>query len=296
MGKKFIRLIFLWAGILLPLVLIAFGGRVQKKGRWPSQSIEKPFVIVIPSYNNARYCEQNLLSVLGQEYQRFRVIYTDDASTDETWDKVKALVGGSPLKDRITLIRHEKNRGSLRNLYEMIHMCGDDEIVVRVDGDDFLAHPFVLKKLNRIYADLSIWMTYGNYLDYPSYRQHPRLCEAFPAHVLRGRRFRQHKWVSTHLHTFYAGLFKKISIDHLKKEGEFLPMAGDLAIVFPMLEMAGDHFHFVDEVLYLYNRLNPINDHKKNRQLQSQCESYVRSLPSYSPLKNPPYLMPQAVQ
>ena len=40
-------------------------------------------------------------------------------------------------------------------------------------------------------------------------------------------------------------------------------VAGDLAFMWPMIEMSGlEHFKFIDEVLYVYNESNPINDHK----------------------------------
>ena len=163
--------------------------------------------------------------------------------------------------------------------------------MVRVDGDDLLAHTLVLKKLNRVYADPKIWMTYGNYLDYPTYKQKPQLCQKFPKAVLRNQRFRQYKWITSHLHTFYAGLFKKISPHHLTKDGEFLPVAGDVAIILPMLEMAAGHFQFIEDVLYLYNRTNPLSDHLSQRLvLQNSLDRYVRSLPSYQPLEHPPYL------
>ncbi len=289
MSKNLIRLLVLWLGVLLPFLLLFMG--IKEKGRRPrvGKLPEKPFVIVIPSYNNEKYCEQNLLSILGQDYHNFRVIYLEDASTDSTYEKVENLISRSPLKDRVTLIHRKKNVGSLKNLYDAIHSCRDDEIVVRVDGDDFLAHPFVLKKLNKVYANSNIWMTYGNYLDYPGYKQSPKFCEEFPSHVIRMGSFRKYKWVSSHLQTFYAGLFKKISMDHLMKENVFLPMAGDLAFMMPLLEMARTHVKRIDEVLYLYNRINPISDHKKNLQLQSACEGHVRSLSPYAPLEKPPY-------
>ncbi len=288
MAKKFIRLLVLWTVVALPFVLFFTGSSASKRssGRVSrgEKRAEKEFVVVIPSYNNAKYCEQNLLSILGQDYNNFRVIYVDDASTDETWEKVERLVNQSKLKDRVTLIHREKNVGSLANLYEVINSCHDNEIVVRVDGDDFLAHPFVLKKLNKVYSEGDVWMTYGNYLDYPSYKQNPQICEELPSDVIRKGNFRNYKWVTSHLQTFYAGLFKKIQKESLMRGGVFLPMAGDLAFIMPLLEMAGSHTRYIHEVLYLYNRINPISDHKKNLNLQSQCEGYVRSLPSYEKL------------
>jgi len=287
MSKKLIRLFVLWSAVLLPFLLlwISRGEKKARLGKIP----EKPFVIVVPSYNNEKYCQQNILSILGQEYHNFRVIYLDDASTDRTLEKVEAIVNESPLRGRVTVIRREENVGSVKNLYDAVQSCKDHEIIVRVDGDDFLAHPFVLKQLNKVYADQNVWMTYGNYLDYPSYVQNPKLCEEFPASVIRSGSFRKYKWVSTHLQTFYAGLFKKIDVEHLKKEGAFLPMAGDVALLIPLLEMARSHIRHIKDVMYLYNRINPISDHKKNLQLQSACEGHVRSLAPYAPLEKPPY-------
>lgn len=289
MKKTIIRSLFLIGGLLVPLAVIFVSVRENKRNRLSGPLPEKPFVIVIPSYNNALFCEQNLISILNQQYDNFRVIYIDDASKDETYEKVKAFVDRSPLKDRVTIIHRKENQGSIKNLFDAVHSCNDEEIVVRVDGDDFLAHPLVLKKLNKIYANSSIWMTYGNYLDYPTYKQKPQICQKIPRTILRSKRFRHYKYVTAHLHTFYAGLFKKVSPNHLMKEGKFLPMGGDVALMIPMLEMAAGHFRFIDEVLYLYNRTNPLNDHKTNLALQSSCDAYIRALPSYEPLEEPPY-------
>ena len=297
MKKKFIRFAFLLGASLIPIVLIFLSPRDKKSPRHAKIRPEKAFVIVVPSYNNSNYCEQNILSILHQRYENFRVIFIDDASKDDTFEKVKALVDRSPKKDKVTLIRNAENQGSLKNLYTAIHSCDDQEIVVRVDGDDLLAQPFVLKKLNKVYADPNIWMTYGNYLDYPTYKQKPQQCQKFPKSVLRTHRFRQYKWVTSHLHTFYAGLFKKISKEHLSKDDIFLPVAGDVAIILPMLEMAAGHFQFIEEILYLYNRTNPLSDHLNNRLvLQNSYDRYVRSLPSYQPLEQAPYVPVEAIR
>ncbi len=297
MKKKFIRVAVLLGASLIPIVLILLSPRDKKSPRVGKTHPEKAFVIVVPSYNNSPYCEQNILSILNQRYENFRVIFIDDASKDDTFEKVKALVDRSSKKDKVTLIRNSENQGSLKNLYTAIHSCSDQEIVVRVDGDDLLAQPFVLKRLNKVYADSNVWMTYGNYLDYPTYKQKPQLCQKFPKSVLRTHRFRQYKWVTSHLHTFYAGLFKKISTEHLSKDGVFLPVAGDVAIILPMLEMAAGHFQFIEEILYLYNRTNPLSDHLNNRLvLQNSYDRYVRSLPSYQPLEQAPYVPVEAVR
>lgn len=62
-------------------------------------------------------------------------------------------------------------------------------------------------------------------------------------------------------------------------------MAWDLALMLPMLEMSGKHAVFIRDVLYLYNRSNPLNDHKVNVKLQSNCAEYARRITQYPRLK-----------
>lgn len=250
---------------------------------------EKPFVVIIPSYNNSLYCEKNLHSVLTQNYKNFRIIYIDDASKDDTLTKVTEFIADSPLKDKVRLVHNQVNQGSLSNLYSAIHSCDDEEIVVTVDGDDFLAHENVLSKLNKIYSLSPTWVTYGNFLDYPSYKQKPVSCKPFPKSVIFNNSFRKHEWVSSHLKTFYAGLFKQIRKEDLCYKGSFMPMGGDLALMMPMLEMSGKHTRFISEIMYLYNRSNPLSDHIINLPLQSECANYVRGLPKYKKLKALPF-------
>lgn len=295
MKKNFIIgfLVLFVIGVLTPFLFAKRERRQREKST--SLLIEKPFVIVIPSYNNSNYCEQNLLSVLNQNYKNFRVIYIDDSSKDDTYEKVQTIIDRSPIKERVTLIRNSQNQGALKNLYLAIHSCQDDEIIATVDGDDFLAHADVLKKLNKVYSNPQVWMTYGNYLDYPSYRQKPQICKPFPKIVIRNNSFRNHEWVSSHLRTFYAGLFKKIDVNDLMFEGHFLPMGWDLAFMLPMLEMSGKHCRFIEDVLYLYNRSNPINDHKINLTLQSKCANHIYSKEPYARLETPPQLEEEMV-
>ena len=277
-----------WLFSAVALLGIAFaawqGFKPHKKHYRVVVTEEKPFVIIIPSYNNSAVVEKNLRSVFDQKYSNYRVIYIDDCSTDDTLAKVEKLVKESGLADRVRILHNEKNRGAVANFYYAIHSCKDNEIVVAVDGDDFLAHDGVLTKLNRVYADSNVWMTYGNYLDYPSYKQEVISCKKIPESVVHNNRFRKEDWVSSHLRTFYAGLFKQIKLQDLLLDGHFYPMAGDLAMLFPLLEMAGSHSAFIPDILYLYNRSNPLNDHKINFSLQEKCAQIIRKSSPYSPL------------
>ena len=64
--------------------------------------------------------------------------------------------------------------------------------------------------------------------------------------------------------------------DLLNKNQEYYSVAWDLAIMLPMLEMAGKRQEFISEVLYAYNDSNPISDHKIKRKEQILAAKEIR--------------------
>ena len=62
------------------------------------------------------------------------------------------------------------------------------------------------------------------------------------------------------------------------------PMAGDLAIIFPIIEMAGWHVIFGNELMYVVNQENEINDNKVNRSLQLKYDKIIRKSQHYKSL------------
>lgn len=247
---------------------------------------EKPFVLVIASYNNEKYYKGNLDSIFSQEYQNYRVIYIDDASTDQTYSCVKNYIAEKGMQDKVTLIHNEVNRKALHNLYTAIHSCNNEEIVVIVDGDDRLTNPLVLSDLNRYYQNDVVWMTYGQYIRYPDYQI--GMCAPVKKSTLKEAKVRFGKWQYSHLRTFYAGLFKRIKLEDLMYEDEIFQVTYDLAIMYPMLEMAREHAFFTPEVSYEYNYETPLTDAKVRLALQEKMERYIRALPVYNALKEHP--------
>lgn len=248
-------------------------------------SDHKPFVVVIPSYNNFKWCKKNLGSVLRQDYDNFRIIYIDDASNDGMEARIKEYLSHKDqVFSRVQYIRNEKNRGAMANLYDAIHSCRDDEIVVVLDGDDWLAHDSVLSRLNELYANPDVWLTYGNYIEYPTYKKSDNCAKLIPPKIVKESAFREYKWSASHLRTFYAGLFKRIALHDFLFNGKFYDSSCDLASMFPMLEMAGEHAKFVKDILCIYNRDNPLNDDKVRFEKQQALDHYIRALPRYERL------------
>lgn len=246
---------------------------------------EKPIVVLTTSYNNIKWLKKNIESILNQKYSNFRVIYVDDFSMDGTADAVEELIANSDIKIPFSLIRNSKRIGSLANIYSAVHSCSDEEIVVSVDGDDWLPHEFVLQTVNSYYANSNIWLTHGTLIEYPN----NAVAWSIPVHpiIVRKNLFRTARCPS-HLRTFYAWLFKKVRKEDLLFQNEFFSMAWDQAIMFPMIEMAGERHAFIPTITYVYNVSNPINDNKTNPNLQRVLEEYIRAMPPYQRLDTNP--------
>lgn len=246
----------------------------------PSTALsEKKITIIIPSYNNAKWYRYNLESVFEQDYNNYQVIYLNDCSTDGTGELVDAYIKESNMTNKVTLIQNETRSGALGNIYKAIHMCNDDDIIVTIDGDDWLASKDVLSIINEAYHDPNVWLTYGQYCYLPAYNVGH--CREIPAEVITKNAFRHYVWVTSHLRTFYAGLFKQIKHEDLLYKDKYFSMAWDVAFLMPMLEMSGGKFKFIPHVTYVYNTQNPLNDFRSDRVLQWALDNYIRHKPKY---------------
>ncbi|MCX5921946.1 MAG: glycosyltransferase family A protein [Candidatus Dependentiae bacterium] len=245
----------------------------------PNKDGERHMVIVIASYNNKDWYQGNLDSVFSQSYKNYHVVYVDDCSADGTGELVKHYIEEKQQQDRVTLICNKNRIGALANYYNIIHMCNDGDIIVQLDGDDRLADETVLATVNKAYADSSTWLAYSQFTRWPK-----MLIGWNKPHVkdTKGNRGLS----PSHLHTFYAKLFKKIKREDLMYEGDFFQMTWDMAIMLPMVEMASEeHVGFMPEVLYIYNDDNPINDHRVDKTLQSTLDKFIRTKEKYDALE-----------
>jgi len=273
------------------------------------------FAILVASFNNAKWCEKNLESIVNQDYKKYQIIYIDDCSPDNTgilvekWlnkkkinyktltihynenldllsvnqyiEYLSSLIRISRKDCQFLLIRNVERKLALHNLVMAIYACEDSEIIVEVDGDDFLAHPNVLSKLNKIYNFPNIWLTYGQFRNLSDGKK----CawnRKIPRNVLVSRSIRKYPHLPTHLRTFYAGLFKKIKLEDLVFEGTFYKMTWDVAFMLPMVEMAGNKVRYISESLLIYNDLNDINDHKVDGKYQLNLSKLIRKRPQYA--------------
>ncbi len=234
----------------------------------------RPFTIIIVGFNNGATIEKTLSSVFSQNYENYRLIYIDDASDDGSFDLARDLIYESDHLTQVTLVHNESRLGNLANMVRAVQTCIDEEVVVVLPGEDWLAHEWVLQRLNAYYADPNLWVATGQSIDFPTY-------QLGASQDLKNGKLRTEIPIGSHLKSFYAGLFKKIRESDFIYSGNFLPASAELAYMTPMLEMGKDHFHFIPEVLCINNRQAI---HKEDRELQLRCEKFIRSLSPYNSL------------
>lgn len=244
--------------------------------------MKQKFTIIVPSYNNAKWYEKNLNSICNQKYDNFNIIYIDDMSPDNTGEFVNNYINKNKINN-IKLIKNNKRKGALHNLYDSIHSCDDREIIVTVDGDDWLAHDNVLNILNEKYQDENVWMTWGSYVDYPGMTR--GCAKPFPENIIKSNSYHKYTWCMSHLRTFYAALFKKIKKEDLYFNGKFAEMGWDVIFQLKQAQMAAGRFLYINDILYHYNNTNPIQDHKINQKLQGTVDYYARRQAPYKKLE-----------
>jgi len=246
---------------------------------------QNKFIIISTVYNKSKWVRFNVNSIKQQSYSNYLTAYGYDESTDDTLEHLTAAVAN----DTNFLIYHNPNPGCFLNCfmgtYNHLKDTGKiepDDIIVEIDGDDWLLHPFVLQYLNQIYQNEDIWMTYGQYIHYPSGELGGHYNLELDSQVDATNSYRTHTFPYSHLKTYKAFLLDKITDADLidPTTGKYFNAAADFALCMPLVEMSGKSRIFrVDEPLYVYNVSEDLESETNNRvELQKQIEMRIRQI------------------
>lgn len=240
--------------------------------------------IVSCFWNVENYIEKCIDSVMNQEHKEFKMFLIDDMSNDNTVDIIK-----NKIKDdsRFILIVNTEKKYKLKNIDDLLiddKLFDDEDIVVELDGDDWLENNKVLSLVNEKYKkNKNLWITNGSFV-------YSNGNFGFSSKV-NPETVRTDTFLFSHLRTWKVHLWRNIEQNSfLDENGEYFKSAGDAAYSFPMVEMAGDdHYEYIPNILYVYNEQNPYNDHKSGSSSgsayeQFRCSNIIRNLPKYQKL------------
>ena len=240
---------------------------------------DKPFLfnIVVPVFNAEKYIDKCLNSIVKQSHKRFQVQVVDDCSSDSSYEIASSICEKNK---NFKLFTNHRRIGALNNIFNLLNRKIKEPsktIDVIIDGDDFLYTSDALNIIEEKYIKTNCLITYGSHISSKGVRgkKYPKLIRKFNL-------FRKYFWYASHLKTFRHDLWLAINTqDFINKNGEYFPVASDLAIMFPMLEMAGNRQEFINEILYSYNDNNPISDHKIRRKEQISTAKEIRQKKRY---------------
>jgi glycosyltransferase involved in cell wall biosynthesis len=243
------------------------------------------FIIISTVYNKSKWVRFNVNSIKQQSYSNYLAVYGYDKSTDDTLEHLTDAVKDEPKFS----VFHNPNPGCFLNCfmgtYKHLKETGQiqpDDIIVEIDGDDWLLHPFVLQYLNQIYQQDNIWMSYGQYIHYPSGELGGHYHLHLDSQVDATNSYRMYTFPYSHLKTYKAFLLDQVTDADLidPETGNYFNAAADFALCMPLVEMAGKSRIFrVDEPLYVYNISEDLESETNNRvELQKQIEMRIRQI------------------
>jgi glycosyltransferase involved in cell wall biosynthesis len=236
-------------------------------------------IIVTTLYNAEDYVERCIGSLMGQNYRDFVCYITDDISTDRSVEKVKEMIKGD---DRFILIENKEKFYQPGNYDQVIRdndKIDNDEVIVEVDGDDWLPDSKTLSRIAEVYSNPEVWIANGSF-------KYSNGQPGFASEQAITANLRKSRFTASHMRTWRAFLWRNIKQDDLKDEnGIYWKVTGDLAFMYPMLEMAGqEHYKFMEDINYIYNEENPLNDHKVDITLVNDIAVKIRNMKPYKKL------------
>lgn len=240
------------------------------------------FRIVVVGWNVEKYIIKCINSIIEQDFKNWTLCAVLDPSNDNTFEVVKIFSD-----DRIKIIYNENQQYALLNIIKSIKEQNpeDEDIIVTVDGDDWLYSAQTLSIVDRYYNNNpELIVTHGSWVPYPNSHaitnNSPYTLSDFKNNI------RKVAWRASHLRTFKYKAWKRIKDNDFRDhEGKYYRSAWDLAIMWPILEMATfNRTKFISEPLYVYNQENPYGDTFMRLQEQMRYTDYIARMKPYDPI------------
>jgi glycosyltransferase involved in cell wall biosynthesis len=225
-----------------------------------------------------------LASVRAQTYGNWQACVTIDPSGDYTYDAALTASSGD------VRIEVQQNRTRLYAMQNLIlgtqrSQAAPDDVIVVLDGDDWLASTQALEVIASAYERDDCWATYGSWISNdPSHTGLPR--GRWPAYAPDTTNFRQAQWLGTAVRTWKKWLWDLIDDrDFRDSKGAYFRVTEDQASMLPILEMSGTpRARHIPDVLMIYNRTTPHACGKLHYKEMLANADYLRGRRPYSRL------------
>lgn len=250
---------------------------------------EKPmthFKIVVASWNAENWLGRCMKSIEAQSYRDFEACIVVDGSDDGSAELVSDFVGKH---SQFKAIINTERGCTLKSQHQAIEAMNpaDDDVIVWLDGDDRFHNEKSLATLAAHYEPDTL-LTYGSYTTSPKDNRCPPAAAYHKACVAKRDYRNMRRWgiQVNHLRTMRYVLYRNIPEHYVKwPDGSWFTVGGDAAQMISGLEMAGDRFKFIPDVLVDYTSNNNNSDWRVSSPEILRTHQHIASLPKLKELK-----------
>lgn len=255
------------------------------------------FHLIMP-FGERTTLERCLLTVKGQDYKNFTCTLIDDCCDGSDAMDLLRRLGLDALNFRYIKTTKKAYPLRAREIATDMLVANPADVIVHLDGDDWLPYPDVLSRLNRIYRHSGVLVTYGNALcfrshqtrDFREYSQYDmsmkwNVAQKEPnAKVFPFRKIKKEEvsngwgdspWCGMHLRSFLFSRWLGLSRESFRNsKGEYLRVGTDAAILIPILDSCTyESIKFVPELAYVYQNANNTIHAKNEISAQQKTEA-----------------------
>lgn len=218
------------------------------------------FVFIAPAFNASKTLEQFLLSLAVQTYKNWNLVMIDDMSTDNTYNNAWEIARRLGVAQHVHVIKNTEKLWEVANVLkgireghvfdgEKVHPIAPDDIICRIDPDDYLCDADALRIINEVYMTSGcdvLWTKHRWFDDkrITSYNISDYLPDDADPY--------QYRWVTSHLKTFRKRLIDGVPYENfLNMNGDLVKRCGDQAIYLPVLKRSQKAI-YLPLVMYSY--------------------------------------------
>lgn len=242
------------------------------------------FLVIVNCGPCEAYVETCLNSILAQSHTNWTASVTVDPCGDATYERACAVARTDA---RIRVHGNTWQRFAMENLVRGIGrgLAAPDDVILVLDGDDWLHDPGALAAVAATYTETGCWMTYGSWIS-----NLPSMPGLWPAYPEGTRNFRQVRWLATAVRSWKKWLWDRVDDAGFRDaDGRYFKVGEDLAAMLPMLEMSGTaRARHIARPLMVYNCANPEGAAKVWPEETRRIARLIRARPPYDALDTAP--------
>lgn len=215
------------------------------------------FQIIIPCYNYQEYLNKCLESIENQEYSKDLIFVNiiDDNS--------EIPLKSEKFNFNINLIKNTKRQFAAYNRYKIYSKTNDNDIIIFLDGDDWLVDSKVLKIINNVFINNKISWAVSNHRTFKNGKN----C-VLPTFVNLPLELEKPK--ICHLRCGYGYVWNKMDIEWLKMDNEYIKWMTDWNENLYALKNFGQPYK-IESSLSVYN-LDTSKTRNENNNFRSMIE------------------------